>query len=87
MDNNEPTTDNDDDETDHGTIYYPDLDHDLLVLEDEGIWENLPDDHKFTSNTSSLSFASTFEGNHVNILDLGASPEQTWQTPPQSSIF
>ena len=74
MDNNDPDTDNDDDETDRGTIYYPDMDHDLLVLEDNGIWEALPDEHNIVSNTSSLSFATTFEGEHVDLLDLSTAP-------------
>ena len=70
----DPDTENDDDETDRGTIYYPDHDQDLLVLEEKGIWETLPDDHKIVSNTSSLSFATTFAGDQVDVLDLATSP-------------
>ena len=64
----------DDEEAEHGTIYYPDMDHDLLVLEDKGIWETLPDEHKLVSNTSPLSFATTFAGEQVDVLDLTTSP-------------
>ena len=75
MDNNDPDTDNDDDETDHGTIYYPDMDHDLLVLEDSGIWEKLPDSHTIAANTTSLSYATDLAGEPVDLLDLSTSPQ------------
>ena len=74
MNDNDPGTENDDDESDHGTIPYPDLEQDLLVLEDKGIWETLPDDHKIVSNTSSLSFATNLAGDKVDVLDLATSP-------------
>ena len=41
MNDNDPETENDDDETDRGTIYYPDHDQDLLVLEDKRHLGNL----------------------------------------------
>ena len=50
------------------------MDHDLLVLEDKGIWETLPDNHKIVSNTSSLSFVATVEGSHVDVHSLSTAP-------------
>ena len=45
-----------------------------MVLEEKGIWETLPDDHKIVANTPSLSFATTLEGDQVDLLDLATSP-------------
>ena len=74
LNTNNPDTDNDDDETDQGTIYYPDGDLDLLVLDEAGCWEHLPEEHKIASNTSPLSFATGMGGEAIDVIGLATSP-------------
>ena len=47
------------------------MDHDLLVLEDRNLGR-LPETYKIVSNTSSLSYASAFEGQLLDVLDLSS---------------